>query len=74
MTNPVDERPTSASRADRYTLLKDRAEGREAAVETLRKELDKGLTPDEPCPAEEVFNRLKRKYGNQKQLAVRRLI
>ena len=69
MTNPVDERPTSASRADWNTMLKVRVEGREAAFEALRKELDKGLTPDESCPAEEVFNRLKRKYGNQKQLA-----
>lgn len=33
---------------------------------------DFGLTLDESCPAEEVFNRLKLKYGNQKQLAFRR--
>lgn len=72
MTNPVDERPASASRADRHTSLKDRVEGREAAFEALRKELDKDLTPDESCPAEEVCNRLKRKYGNPKQSASRK--
>ena len=44
-------------------------EGRKAALEALRKELDKGMTPDESYPAEDVFNRLKRKYGNQKQSA-----
>jgi len=44
-------------------------EEREAGLEALRRELDKGLTPDESYPAEEVFNRLKRKYGDQKQSA-----
>ena len=72
MNNPVDESPTSASRAHRHTLLKDRAEGRKAALEALRKELDEGMTSDETFPAEEVFNRLKRTYGNQKPSASRK--
>ncbi len=54
---------------DALRLLKDRMEEREATLEALRKELDKGLTPDESYPAEEVFNRLKRKYDSQKRSA-----
>ena len=72
MNNPVDECLTQASRAHRCTLLNDRVEGREATLEALRKELDKGMTPGNSYPAEEVLNRLNRKYGNQKQLAFRR--
>ncbi len=59
--------------AHRHSLLEDRMEEREAALEALRKELDKGFTLDESYPAEEVFNRLKRKHGNQKQLASGRI-
>lgn len=72
MNNPVDERLTSASRAHRFTLLKGRGEGREAALEALRRELDKGQISDESYPAGEVFNHLKRKYVNQEQSAPRR--
>lgn len=72
MTNPVDEGPTRASRAHRCTLLNDRVEVREAALEALRKELDKGMTPDESYPAEEVLDHLMRKYGNPKQSASRK--
>ena len=69
MNNPADQRLARASMAHRHTLLEDRMEEREAALEALREELDKGVTPDESYPAEEVFNRLKRKYRNQKQSA-----
>ena len=48
-------------------------EEREAALEALREELHKGVTPDDSYPAEEVFNRLKRKYENQKLLFPGRL-
>ncbi len=59
--------------AQQDSLLEDRMREREAVLEALREELHKGLTPDESYPAEEVFNRLKRKYGNQKQLFPGRL-
>ena len=49
---------------DALRLLKDRAEEREAALEALRSELDKGLKPGKTYPAEEVFESLKRKYRN----------
>ena len=68
MNNSVDNRLARAS-----TAHQDRIERREAALEALRKELDKGMTPDESYPAEDVFNRLKRKYGNQNQSASGRL-
>ena len=69
MNNSADQRLARASMAQRDSLLEDRMEEREAALEGLRNELDKGLTLDDSYPAEEVFNRLKRKYGNQEQLA-----
>ena len=47
---------------DALRLLKDKLEEREAALEALRRELDKGLVPGETFAAEEVFERLKRKY------------
>lgn len=47
---------------DAIRLLKDREEEREAALEGLRRELDKGLDSGNTYPAEEVFEHLKRKY------------
>ena len=47
---------------DALRVLKDRQDEREAALDALRDELKKGLAPDDSCPAEEVFDRLTRKY------------
>lgn len=51
---------------DALRLLKDRAEEREIALEALRSELEKGLTPGETFPAEDIFNRLEQKYGKHR--------
>ena len=63
MNNSADQRLARASMAQRDSLSEDRMRERDAVLEALREELHKGLTPDESYPAEEVFNRLKRKYG-----------
>ncbi len=49
---------------DALRVLKDRQDEREAALDALRDELKKGLAPDDSYPAEEVFDRLTRKYRN----------
>ena len=49
---------------DALRFLKDRTEEREAALEALRNELEKGPTPDKSYPAEEIFDRLNRRYRN----------
>jgi len=50
---------------DALRLLKDRLEEREIALDGLRMELQKGLVPGKTIEAEEVFDRLKKKYANQ---------
>ncbi|MCY3565402.1 MAG: type II toxin-antitoxin system ParD family antitoxin [Gammaproteobacteria bacterium] len=52
---------------DALRLLKDRLEEREIALDALRMELNKGLTPGKTVEAEEVFDCLKRKYGNLRE-------
>ena len=56
---------------DALRLLKDKLEEREAALEALRRELDKGLAPGETYAAEQVFERLKRKYRDFEKSSVR---
>ena len=57
---------------DALKLLKDRWEQREAALEALRGEMDKGLVPGETHAAEEVFESLKQKYRELDKPSVRR--
>jgi antitoxin ParD1/3/4 len=48
---------------DALRLLEEREEHRRALLKALRLEIKKGLDSGKGAPADEVFDRLERKYG-----------
>jgi antitoxin ParD1/3/4 len=50
---------------DALRLLEEEEQRRAAALEALRSEVKKGLDSGEGLPAEQVFDRLERKYAAQ---------
>jgi antitoxin ParD1/3/4 len=65
----ADGRYASASEVvrDGLRLLEEEAQMREAALQTLRKEIKKGLDSGKGKPADAVFARLERKYARMAQ-------
>jgi antitoxin ParD1/3/4 len=51
---------------DGMRLLEEREELRKVRLETLREEIRRGRESGPPIPADEVFDRLERRYGGKR--------